>query len=72
MQIQKRSMNWIPKRSLYNEMAMNRSKLKANARAYLEKNAAIADTFSQIVINDAVEAGSIASRMAMGRIVKTA
>ncbi len=72
MQIQKRSMNWIPKRSLYNEMAMNRAKLKANARAYLEKNAAIADTFSQIVINDAVEAGSIASRMAMGRIVKTA
>ena len=72
MQIQKRSMNWIPRRSLYNETVMNRAKLRANAREYMDRNASIASAFSQIQINDAFEAGNIASKAAMRRIIKSA
>lgn len=42
MQIQKRTMNWLPRASLFNEAEAARLKRKAQAQADIEKNASAA------------------------------
>lgn len=72
MRIQKRTMNWLPKPSLYNEAAAKRAKMKASHQSYLSSLSGVADTISNIQINQSVEMGNIVSKVAMARIGKKA
>lgn len=68
MQIQKRTMGWLPKPSLYNEMAAKRAKQKAAHQAYLNSQSGVADTIGAIHMNQVTEMGNIVSKAAMARL----
>lgn len=68
MQIQKRTLGWLPKPSLYNEMAAKRAKQKANHEAFLSSTSGLTDTVSSINMNQTTEMGNIVSRVAMARL----
>jgi hypothetical protein len=66
MQIQKRTMNWLPKAGVYQEMQNNRAKMKAaNARV----DASAANAAAMIGSNtDSTEAVNLTLRMAAARV----
>jgi len=68
MQIQKRTMGWLPKPSLYNEMAAKRAKQKAAHQEFLATTSSLTDTVASINMNRVTETGNIVSRVALARL----
>ena len=66
MEIQKRTMNWLPRPGVYQEMQMNRAKMKdANARV----DASAANASAMIGSNtDSTEAVNLTLRIAAARV----
>jgi len=48
MQVTKRTMNWLPKPSLYNEQAAKRAKQKATHQTFLANQSALSSAFGSI------------------------
>jgi hypothetical protein len=68
MQIQKRSLGWLPKPSLYNEMAAKRAKQKANHQAFLSSQSNLASTIGSIMTSNTQGTTEIVSNIALARI----
>jgi hypothetical protein len=67
MQIQKRSMNWLPKLSMYQEMQANKAK-RADANARVDANMAQASAMIGIGPAASEEAYNLTLRMAAARV----
>ena len=71
MIIQKRTLGWLPKPSLYNEMAAKRAKQKAAHQAFLSSTSNLTTTVSGIMTNQVVEMGNIVANVVKARLSKT-
>jgi hypothetical protein len=72
MRIEKRTLGWLPKPSLYNEMAAKRAKQKANHQAFISSTSSLTSTVSSIMTNKTVEMTNIVATAALARINKKA
>lgn len=68
MQIEKRTMNWLPRASLYDEAEAARLKRKANAQAYLSTQSSYAGAFSSLNTAAAGGAVDLAMSIAVARV----
>lgn len=68
MQIQKRTMNWLPKASLYNEQAAKRAKQKAGHQAFLSGQTNLASTIGGIMTTNVQETTNLVSNIALKRL----
>ena len=68
MLIQKRTMGWLPKPSLYNEMAATRAKQKANHQAFIASTSSLTTTVTSINTTRVQEMGNIVSKIALARM----
>lgn len=68
MQIQKRTMNWLPKTSLYHESTARRARLKSQSQTFLANQSNLAGTIGNIMTNNMTETTNIVSRIAMQRL----
>ena len=68
MQVQKRTMNWLPKASLYSEQAAKRAKQKAAHEEFLTSQSGLSTTIGSIMSNNITETGNIVSRVAAKRL----
>jgi hypothetical protein len=68
MQIQKRSMNWLPRASLYNEQAAKRAKQKAAHQEFLSSQTNLTSTIGDIMNTNMTETTNIVSKVALARI----
>jgi len=68
MQIQKRTMNWLPRASLYNEAEAARLKRKANSQAYLAQQSSNASAFSSLNTSAAGTAVDLTINIAVARV----
>lgn len=71
MRIEKRSMNWLPRPSLYDEQAAKRAKQKAAHQAFLSSTSNLTTTVSGIMTNQVVEMGNIVANVVKARLSKT-
>ena len=71
MLVQKRTMNWLPKPSLYNEMAAKRAKQKAAHQAFISSTSSLTTTVSNLLTNQTVEMGNIISNVVKARLIKS-
>jgi hypothetical protein len=72
MKIQKRTLGWLPKPSLYNEMAAKRAKQKANHQAFINSTSGLTGIVSGIMANKTAEMTNIVATVALARINKKA
>ena len=73
MQIQKRTMNWLPRASLYNEQATKREKQKAVHQAFLASQSSLTSTIGSIMTANTQATTDIVSNIALARLkAKTA
>jgi hypothetical protein len=72
MQIQKRSMNWLPRASLFNEAEAARLKRKAQAQADIENSSNLASGFIGGATSATGDQINLTLRIAAARIQKTA
>ena len=73
MQIQKRTMNWLPKASLYNEQAAKRAKQKSAHQAFLSSQSNLSSTIGSIMTTNTQGVTEIVSNVALARLkAKTA
>ena len=73
MQIQKRTMNWLPRASLYNEQAYKREKQKAAHQAFLASQSSLTSTIGSIMTANTQATTDIVSNIALARLkAKTA
>ena len=68
MRIEKRTMNWLPRASLYDEAETARLKRKANAQAYMDSQSSYASAFSSLNTSAAGGAVDLAFQMAVARV----
>lgn len=68
MRIEKRSMNWLPRPSLYNEAEAARLKRKASARAYLEQQSQNASVFNSLNTSSAGGVVDLTMSIAVARV----
>lgn len=68
MRIEKRTMNWLPKTSLYHEQAARRSKQRAQNQAFLANQSSLAGTVGSIMQNYTAETTNIVSKVALARM----
>lgn len=68
MIIQKRSMNWLPRQSAYQQMAAQHAKIAARQSALTSNATSFLDAFSSIQSNLLVETGKIVTNTAVKRI----
>jgi hypothetical protein len=72
MQIQKRSLNWLPRPSLYNEQSYKRAKQAASHKAFLSSQDSLANSISGIMSNNTTESGNLVAKIAAARLgIKT-
>jgi hypothetical protein len=71
MLVQKRTMNWLPKPSLYSEMAAKRAKQKAAHQAFISSTSSLTTTVSNLLNNQTTEMGNIISNVVKARLVKS-
>ena len=64
MQIQKRTMNWLPRASLYNEAQAQREKQKATHQEFLSSQSNLANTIGSIQSDYSTELGKIVGNIA--------
>ena len=73
MQIQKRTMNWLPRASLYNEQAAKREKQKAVHQQFLASQSSLTSTIGSIMTANTQATTDIVSNIALARLkAKTA
>lgn len=73
MQIQKRTMNWLPRASLYDEQASKLAKQKAAHSDFLSSQSSLTSTIGDIMTNNMTETTNIVSKIALARLAaKTA
>jgi hypothetical protein len=72
MQIQKRTMGWLPKASLYNEQAAKRAKQRAAHQTFMSNQSNLSASIGNIMSNNTAETTNIVSRVALARLKKTA
>lgn len=68
MQIAKRSMNWLPRASLYDEAETARLKRRANSEAYLAQQSSNASAFSSLSTVSSGGAVDLAMSIAVARV----
>ena len=68
MQIQKRTMNWLPRASLYNEQAAKRAKQSAAHQEFLSNQSNLSSTIGGIMSTNMTETTNIVSKVALARI----
>ncbi|RYE07596.1 MAG: hypothetical protein EOP22_17090 [Hyphomicrobiales bacterium] len=68
MQIQKRTLGWLPKPSLYNEQAAKAAKQRASHKAFLGSQSNLQGSVSDIMNTKAVETTNLVSKVALARI----
>jgi hypothetical protein len=68
MQIQKRTMNWLPKPTLYNEQATKRAKQKASNQQFLSTQSNLASTIGGIMTSNTQGTTEIVSNIALARM----
>jgi hypothetical protein len=72
MQIQKRTMNWLPRPSAYDEMVSRRAKRKAEAEEFIDRQSTLAGVFSGAQTDAVTQMGDLVSQIAQARLSKTA
>ncbi len=73
MQIQKRTMNWLPRASLYNEQAAKRAKQSAAHQEFLSNQSNLSSTIGGIMTSNTQGVTEIVSNIALARLkTKTA
>ena len=70
MRIEKRSLNWLPKPSLYAQASYQRAKQKAAHQSFVASTSSLTSTVSSINTNQVVEMGNIVSKVALARMGK--
>lgn len=68
MQIQKRTLNWLPKASLYNEQAASRAKQKATHQNFMSNQSNLTSTIGSIMNANMTGTTDIASNIALARM----
>ncbi len=68
MRIEKRTMNWLPKPSLYDEQAARRARQKAAHQDFLAVQSGFAATVGSIMTSNATETTNIVSNVALQRM----
>ena len=68
MQIQKRTMNWLPKATLYNEQAAKREKQKAVHQAFLASQSSLTSTIGSIMTSNTQGTTELVSNVALARL----
>jgi hypothetical protein len=68
MIIQKRTLGWLPKPSLYNQQATARAKQKAAHQDFLSTQSTLTSSISSIQTNYTTEMTNIVSRIALDRM----
>ncbi len=71
MRIEKRTMNWLPKPSLYHEQAVKRARQRAAHQTFMSTNSTLATTMSSIMTNHMVETGNIIAKVVKARLNRT-
>ena len=69
MQIEKRSMNWLPRPSLYDEAVAARAKRREHAQQALADQQNVAGTFSSLYTSNSQGQVDIAIRVAHSRLL---
>lgn len=69
MRIEKRTLGWLPRPSLYQEAVASRAKQREIQQNYLDSYSNLASTIASINTNQATETGNIIARIAKQRIV---
>jgi hypothetical protein len=68
MQIQKRTLNWLPRPSLYNEAQALREKQKAAHQEFLSSQSNLANTIGSIQSDYSAGLGKLVGNIAAARI----
>lgn len=68
MQIQKRTLNWLPKASLYNEQTAMRAKQKAAHQEFLSTQSSLSSTVSGIMTSNMQGTTDLVSNIALARL----
>lgn len=68
MQIQKRSMNWLPKASLYDEQSAQRQKQKSAHQDFISSQSSFMSSVSDIMSNNTSEEGNLVAQVASARL----
>jgi hypothetical protein len=68
MRIEKRTMNWLPKPSLYHEQATKRAKQRAANQTFMNNQSGLANAIGGIMTANSQEQSNIVSRIAMSRL----
>jgi hypothetical protein len=72
MQVEKRSLNWLPKPSAWDLAQSQREKRKANSEAYIANNDSVASTFQGVRDNLTYGMAELTAKIASARVSKTA
>lgn len=68
MKIEKRTLNWLPRQSMYDEAVERRQKRKEQAESFISAQSAAASTFGSIQQSLVAGAGEITSNIAASRL----
>jgi hypothetical protein len=68
MQIEKRTLNWLPRASLYDEAQAKRAKQKAAHEEFLSSQASLANTIGSIQSDYTIGAGQLVGDIAAARL----
>lgn len=71
MQVQKHSMNWLPKQSTYDYVQAQNAKRHEAHQAFLDSQDSLATSFSSIVTNAAETASTNAANQALTRVTSS-
>jgi hypothetical protein len=66
--VEKRTMNWLPRQSAYDEATAARDKRKAAAEEFISTQSGFADAFSGLMSNTVAEQGNLVSQAAAARL----
>jgi hypothetical protein len=72
MEIQKRTLNWLPRESAWDSAQAQREKRKANNDAFLEQQTAMASAFQTSRDDLVYGMAEITAKVAAARVTKTA
>lgn len=72
MQIEKRTMNWMPRASAYDEAVAAREKRKSSNSEFIAGQSSLMSTISGVMTSQVSETVNITSRVALARVQKTA
>lgn len=68
MRIEKRTLNWLPKPSLYQEQASSRAKQRATHQDFISTSSSLSTSVGNILTNNTAEQTNLVSRVALERM----